>query len=1108
MIYKTNLKQLLSCGALSLLLHGPGLLHAQVLTAYWNFNDASSPEQSTATVGGFTGMFENGVIYTPDAGGQSGEPGDLAVDFGTDAAQRVIRVSDIADALNMVAAGDVVTVTWWQRWSTAPVNSSSFWWVSDLASGVQRGMQGHVPYGNGQVYFDSAGCCTGGAQRLNGTPPGITWENEWRHLTYVKNGPDKEIWIDGVRVLNNTGANPLPTDMLELHLGRDHSNNGNQFRGLIDDFAIFASALTPEQISLLAGGASPQALVLDTDSDGMPDAFEDLYELDKNSAADAALDPDEDGLANLEEFTRGTHPRNADTDEDGLMDSIETNTGVWASETDTGTSPLNPDTDGDDLLDGVETNTGVFTDENDTGTNPHLADTDSDGISDGSEVVLGSSPVDPNSTPDLGGDGIRLFAYWDFNDAADPDSTTDLVHDIVGLLQGGAAFTEDAGGHTGEPGDRAVDFGGTAANQLVRANSGEAIGWFNTAAAEDTITVSYWQKWNTPVMNSVAVRWVSPSSSGGQRGFHAESPWGNNMVVFDTAGCCTIGNQRLQQDITAVFPAISPHAFFSTWRNIVLVKNETVKQIWIDGALFTEASGADPLPTDMIDFIIGAEQSGANSIRARIDDFAAFASALSPEQIYALARGISPLNLANAAADADADGLPDWWEDQQGLNKNSAADASQDGDNDGLTNLLEYERRTDSANPDTDGDGANDGVETNNGFWISEADRGTDPRLDDVDYDGLPDGVENNTVVFTDATRTGTDPFLADSDADLYSDAAEVLIGSSPVDFSDVPHTPGEPNLLAYWDFNDAGDPARALDRVHGFEGLVLGGAAYTSGGDGRSGSGSDRAMDFGPDAGGQVVHVPDAHWLNVAGVPDEMTVTFWVKYSDIANSTVFWFVAPSTILRGASAHAPYGNGTIYWDTAGCCNGANERINLGFNAAASPFAAEDIEAFFSEWRHFAFVRRNDTTKEIWIDGQLFLAGASLDFLPIDYTEAFIGAELGAGNSVRGMIDDFAVYASGLSQQQIEALAAGASPIDFEIPVPEFELEITGITHEGSSVVIQWQAESGQAYDILRSTDLSTWNSAGTVTASGATATFTDSSLPAGANAVFYQLQEQ
>src|SRR5205085_11144337 len=39
--------------------------------------------------------------------------------------------------------------------------------------------------------------------------------------------------------------------------------------------------------------------VVDTDGDGIPDFWENLYGLDPNNGADAAMDPDGDGVSNL-----------------------------------------------------------------------------------------------------------------------------------------------------------------------------------------------------------------------------------------------------------------------------------------------------------------------------------------------------------------------------------------------------------------------------------------------------------------------------------------------------------------------------------------------------------------------------------------------------------------------------------------------------------------------------------------------------------------------------------------------------------------------------------------------------------------------------------------
>jgi len=77
-------------------------------------------------------------------------------------------------------------------------------------------------------------------------------------------------------------------------------------------------------------------------------------------------------------------PTNIDSDGDGLLDSVETNTGVYVSPQNTGSDPRRSDTDGDGLSDGDEVLKH--------GTNPVRADTNNDGISDGRAVSLGYSP--------------------------------------------------------------------------------------------------------------------------------------------------------------------------------------------------------------------------------------------------------------------------------------------------------------------------------------------------------------------------------------------------------------------------------------------------------------------------------------------------------------------------------------------------------------------------------------------------------------------------------------------------------------------------------------------------------------------------------------------
>ncbi|MCG8700490.1 MAG: hypothetical protein MI922_20720 [Bacteroidales bacterium] len=73
-------------------------------------------------------------------------------------------------------------------------------------------------------------------------------------------------------------------------------------------------------------------------------------------------------------------------------------------------------------------------------------------------------------------------------------------------------------------------------------------------------------------------------------------------------------------------------------------------------------------------------------------------------------------HLSVIAEDSDNDGLPDLWENQNGLDPFDASDAALDPDEDGLDNSAEYAAGTDPNNADSDGDGMNDGYEITHGF--------------------------------------------------------------------------------------------------------------------------------------------------------------------------------------------------------------------------------------------------------------------------------------------------------------------------------------------------------------------------------------------------------
>lgn len=86
-------------------------------------------------------------------------------------------------------------------------------------------------------------------------------------------------------------------------------------------------------------------------------------------------------------------------------------------------------------------------------------------------------------------------------------------------------------------------------------------------------------------------------------------------------------------------------------------------------------------------------------------------------------------------------------------------------------------------NPDSDGDGLDDVVETNTGIFVDANDTGTDPNNDDTDGDGLLDGEEVNNEDYL------LNPNEPDTDFDGWDDYFEIMVsGTDPTN----PDTDGD----------------------------------------------------------------------------------------------------------------------------------------------------------------------------------------------------------------------------------------------------------------------------------------------------------------------------
>ncbi|MGK0185398.1 MAG: hypothetical protein ACI9R3_001176 [Verrucomicrobiales bacterium] len=470
-------------------------------------------------------------------------------------------------------------------------------------------------------------------------------------------------------------------------------------------------------------------------------------------------------------------------------------------------------------------------------------------------------------------------------------------------------------------------------------------------------------------------------------------------------------------------------------------------QLFVDGGLEGESS-APTLDDGNLPMLIG-ENPGAfgRTWNGLIDDVGFWERPLSDDEVTRIweegqsGKSIGDLIGGGSDNDRDKDGLPNFYEEANGLNPDDPADAALDGDGDGLTNLEEFQRRTDITKADTDGDGLNDKVETGTGLWVSATDTGTDPRKADTDKDGLVDGVETNTMTFVSATNTGTNPHLRDTDGDGFSDSSELGFGTDPTDPESVPAA-GEVVLVAHFEFEDPDN--LGLDS---------------------SGKGNDA------DEVTEVVQVEGQ--FGQAAFFDESLPSSFVKTGGLSGFTGKPGVTLAAWVKLDDATSGY-DGIISQDAGGCCD---NRVLLQPDSHL-PFInlsehqdvpINDAPAFeIGVWTHIAMTGLDI---DDGAEARVYVNGVEVEGGPWFFPEMDDGAEwntyLGVGESgtahrLTGALDDVRIYQGALSAGQIvELLTPDAQPF-----------EITQVTKTENFVTLGWSSKSGRTYIIEYAADLS------------------------------------
>ena len=501
----------------------------------------------------------------------------------------------------------------------------------------------------------------------------------------------------------------------------------------------------------------------DTDSDGMPDGWEVDHGLNP-AVKDDTGDADSDELLNFDEYDRGTDPQNPDSDSDGLWDGQEVTTYF--------TDPADADTDNDGLSDGWEVLYGLDPLDNGTANpaNGGAGDPDNDGLTNIREFDNGTDPTDPDT------DNDGLTDRWEVDNGLDPNdngsgdpangSLGDPDQDGLTNLQEQTRGTNPLNDDTDSDG---LPDGWEVANNLNPRDDG-SINPNNGGTGDpdnDGLTnVNEYQRHTNP--------WKSDSDGD-------QLDDGDEVDIYNTDPNDADTDDDGLSDGWEVLNGLDPNDSGST-----VPVNGPEGDPDHDGLdnLSEQDAGTDPYDPDTDDdgLMDGWEvENDLDPLDSGIsdldngplgdpddDDFT---------NIDEQEAGTDPQD-----PDSDGDGLPDGWEVGNGLDPLDDGSIDPDSgrkgdpDEDGLTNLEEYGLGTDATDPDSDGDGLEDGAEVN--------EHGTDPTNQDTDLDDLPDGWEVEYDL--DATDDGSiDPDNGpngDPDGDGLTNEEEFGLGTNPIE--------------------------------------------------------------------------------------------------------------------------------------------------------------------------------------------------------------------------------------------------------------------------------------------------------------------------------------
>ena len=233
---------------------------SSTLLGYWDFDNAGNPAVVPDRSGRGNVGTVTGALFTANGGGRTGGATDRAMDFGAANSGKTVRMANAGSgAFDAAVVADKLTVSLWcYGGAELPAYNSAFYGTELPDGGGARIVQAHLPWSDGNIYFDTGTGATPQTRVNRLESNALNFKGRWNHYVFRKDGPRREIWQNGVMWQGGDNGDPLLA-WRAFWIG-SAPNGGINYPGLLDDFAIWSSALPDTDVVALAGGASPLVL--------------------------------------------------------------------------------------------------------------------------------------------------------------------------------------------------------------------------------------------------------------------------------------------------------------------------------------------------------------------------------------------------------------------------------------------------------------------------------------------------------------------------------------------------------------------------------------------------------------------------------------------------------------------------------------------------------------------------------------------------------------------------------------------------------------------------------------------------------------------------------